>query len=181
MWRNVFSTAGVACVAGALLILPALANNTAGEESNTARATLEDRAGTVVGQASFEETPHGVLLVATFGDAPAGTHAFHIHETGRCDPPTFESAGGHFAPGGTEHGFRDRNGPHAGDLPNVHLPGSGGGVVELLIDGVTLRTGDRSLLDSDGSALVLHFGKDDYQTDPAGDAGDRIACGVIRG
>ena len=145
----------------------------------TARAALIDASGKTIGEALLRETPNGVLLQVDLASADAGAHAFHIHETGRCERPTFESAGGHFAPGTAEHGLLDANGPHAGDLPNVHVPADGRLSFEYLVPRVTLRPGDRSLLDADGSALVMHRDRDDYTSDPAGDAGDRIMCGVI--
>ena len=145
----------------------------------TARAALVDGSGKTIGDAVLKETPNGVLLQVDLASAEAGAHAFHIHETGRCDRPTFESAGGHFAPGGAEHGLFDPKGPHAGDLPNVHVPADGRLSFEYLVPRVTLGPGDRSLLDSDGSALVMHRDRDDYTSDPAGNAGDRIVCGVI--
>jgi Cu-Zn family superoxide dismutase len=146
----------------------------------TARAALVDTSGKTMGDALLRETPNGVLLKVDLESAEAGVHGFHIHETGRCDRSTFESAGGHFAPRGAEHGLLDPKGPHAGDLPNVHVPADGSLSFELLVPDVTLRSaGDNSLLDGDGSALVMHRNRDDYTSEPAGSAGDRIACGVI--
>jgi Cu-Zn family superoxide dismutase len=125
------------------------------------------------------DTPNGVLLAARLTRAPAGVHGFHLHETGKCDAPSFESAGGHFNPTKGDHGFYAANGPHAGDLPNLHVPADGRLELEVLAAGVSLAAGANNLLDTDGAALVLHAGADDYKTDPAGDAGDRVACGVI--
>jgi len=107
-----------------------------------------------------------------------GEHAFHVHAIGKCDPPDFKSAGAHFNPDETKHGLMNPEGPHAGDMPNLHVPESGKLSIEVLNPLVTLRQ-DRALLDEDGSALVIHAGADDYTTDPAGNAGDRIACGVV--
>ena len=109
---------------------------------------------------------------------------------GKCDPPKFESAGGHFNPEGRKHGYYNQAGPHAGDLPNLHVPDTGRLTVETLAREVTL-SGDRAkgdllaavksdLLAGNGTALVVHAGVDDYKTDPTGEAGGRIACGVIR-
>ena len=145
----------------------------------TARAALVDSSGKTIGDALLRETPNGVLLQVDLRTAEPGAHAFHIHETGRCDRPTFESAGGHFAPGGAEHGLLDAEGPHAGDLPNVHVPGDGRLSLEYLVPQVTLRPGDGYLLDADGSALVMHRDRDDYTSEPAGSAGDRTVCGVL--
>jgi Cu-Zn family superoxide dismutase len=137
-----------------------------------------------VGEATITETPAGVVVTLTLeekarGLAP-GVHAFHIHAVGKCEPP-FTSAGGHYNPEGRKHGFLAKDGKHAGDLPNIHVPENGRLTAEFLVTGVTLKQGKNRLIDEDGSALVIHAKKDDYRTDPAGDAGDRIACGVIQG
>jgi Cu-Zn family superoxide dismutase len=118
-------------------------------------------------------------ITATFTELPRGTRAFHIHEVGKCDPP-FESAGGHFNPTGKQHGKDNPNGPHAGDLPNLDVPQSGRVKVQVVVKDVSLDTGRGALLDADGAALVVHEGADDYKSDPAGNAGKRLACGVIR-
>jgi Cu-Zn family superoxide dismutase len=140
---------------------------------------LVNASGRTVGDAYMEESPNGVLIKVDLREAEPGIHGFHIHEKGRCEAPTFESAGDHFAPGGNEHGFLSADGPHAGDLPNAHVLVSGATSFEHFLEGVTLRPGERSLLDADGSALVMHGDADDYRTDPGGKSGDRIACGVI--
>jgi Cu-Zn family superoxide dismutase len=120
-----------------------------------------------------------VLLRVSISGLPPGEHAFHIHETGRCEPP-FDSAGGHFNPAGKKHGLLAPEGKHAGDLPNLHVPADGALKLEVLATEVMLAAGSaNSLLDSDGAALVVHRDADDYRTDPAGAAGPRIACGVI--
>ncbi len=139
---------------------------------------LKDKDGKEVGKATLTDTPNGVLILLDLGAAPAGTQAFHIHETGKCEPPDFKSAGGHFNPDGTEHGILNPEGPHAGDMPNIHVPADGKLTVEVLNTLVSLEA-ERALLDEDGSALVIHAGPDDYKSDPAGHAGDRIACGIL--
>ena len=145
----------------------------------TASATINDAMGKTVGTATLRETNSGVLIKADLAGAPPGTHAIHVHTTGKCDAPMFMTAGGHFAPGMTKHGLLAPGGPHAGDLPNIYVPADGKLSVELLEPNVTLAAGPRSLLDADGSAIVLHAMADDYMTDPAGNAGGRIACGVV--
>ncbi|NUQ21335.1 MAG: superoxide dismutase family protein, partial [Gemmatimonadaceae bacterium] len=104
----------------------------------------------------------------------------HLHAVGQCNAPDFASAGGHFNPSSKMHGFRNPAGHHAGDLTNVSIPESGALRVELLAPGVRLGPGDGTLLDADGAAVVIHALADDYQTDPAGASGTRIACGVVQ-
>lgn len=140
-----------------------------------ATAELKDTKGRRVGEATLTQTPNGTLVKATFDALPPGEHAFHVHETGRCEPP-FKSAGGHFAPAGHEHGFRSEKGPHEGDLPNIHVAQSGKAEVDFFAEGLKLD----DALQGDGVALVVHQKADDYKTDPAGAAGDRIACGVLK-
>jgi len=145
---------------------------------DTASAVLKDASGKEVGAATFTVTPSGVLISLDLTAVPPGEHGFHVHTTGKCQPPDFKSAGPHFNPDQTKHGFMTPEGPHAGDLPNLHVPADGKLQVEVLEPNVTL-SGEAPLLDADGSALVIHAGADDYKTDPAGNSGDRIACGVI--
>jgi Cu-Zn family superoxide dismutase len=145
----------------------------------TAKARLADAAGKEVGRVELRQMPNGVLLTLTLKGAPAGERAFHIHEVGKCEPP-FDSAGGHFNPEGRKHGMAVPEGAHAGDMPNLHIPANGELVVEVLNPTITLAKGQRnSVFDADGSAIIIHAGKDDYKTDPTGDAGGRVICGVI--
>lgn len=160
-----------------LLLASALVAGRAWGQS--ARATLQNADGKPVGEAILEETPHGVLITLSVRNFPRGTHAFHIHEVGKCEPP-FASAGSHFNPMGKKHGLKSPEGMHAGDFPNLEVPASGSLKAQVLATMVTLKEGEtNSLFDADGSALVIHAGPDDYRTDPAGEAGARLACGVI--
>lgn len=143
--------------------------------ASDANARISNAEGESVGTVELTETPHGTLLRANLDSLPPGTHAFHIHAVGVCEPP-FKSAGGHFNPEDNSHGFLSEEGMHAGDMPNIHVPQSGALELEVLATEVDL---DDSLFDADGSSIVIHDGADDYETDPAGEAGDRIACGVI--
>jgi len=161
-----------AVLAGALLTaMPSFA-------ADKASAVLKDPEGNEIGKADLVATPSGTLISLDLTAAPPGTHGFHIHTTGKCELPDFASAGGHFNPDDTKHGFLNAEGPHAGDMPNIHVPENGKLTVEVLNPLVTLSA-EAALLDEDGAALVIHEGADDYQSDPAGHAGGRIACGVI--
>jgi superoxide dismutase, Cu-Zn family len=161
------------------LILTLLAGMGAAAEQKTARATFAGKDGKSAGTATLTETNQGVLIRVELSGLPPGTHAIHVHEKGLCEAPGFDSAGGHFNPHAKEHGYTDK-GPHAGDLPNIHVPASGQLTFELLARDVTLTSGPGFLLDLDGSALVIHEKADDYKTGPAGNAGARIACAVIK-
>jgi len=144
-----------------------------------AKATLKDAQGKTLGEATLRESPAGVLVKLDLQGVPPGTHAFHIHTVGKCDAPDFMTAGGHFNPTTMKHGLMATGGPHAGDMPNLFVPADGKLSVEVLDANVTLSAGPRSVFDTDGSALMLHATADDYASDPAGNAGARIACGVI--
>ena len=145
------------------------------------RADIIDGDGQSVGEATFEATPSGVVLVkaSVSGIAP-GEHGFHIHETGECDPSTgFQSAGGHYVGAGEpSHGLVE-GGPHAGDMGNATVGEDGMLVVEVFNPRVTLDGDMNPLADEDGSAIMIHAGPDDYTSQPSGAAGDRVACGVI--
>ncbi|MDQ4077844.1 MAG: superoxide dismutase family protein [Chloroflexota bacterium] len=148
-----------------------------------ARADILSIAGVDLGDATFTELEDGrvrvEIEVAGFDPVPGGgDHGVHIHAVGQCTPD-FSAAGGHFNPTGNNHGFLSENGPHAGDLPNMHFFADGSGVYEAITDLVTLSPGPRSVFDADGSAIVIHAAPDDYITNPAGNSGDRIGCGVI--
>ncbi|ORE98739.1 superoxide dismutase family protein [Aurantimonas sp. 22II-16-19i] len=138
---------------------------------------LKGSDGASMGTASFVPTPHGVLIEADLQNLPGGTHGFHIHETGVCEGD-FSSAGGHYNPGDVDHGYMGETGPHAGDMPNV-VATDGAVKVSVFNPNVSMTGGDAPLDDEDGSALMIHSGADDYASQPAGDAGSRIACGVI--
>ena len=144
-----------------------------------AKATLKDAQGKTVGEATLRESSAGVLVKLDLQGVAPGTHAFHIHTVGKCDAPDFMTAGGHFNPMTMKHGLMATGGPHAGDMPNLFVPADGRLSVEVLDPNVTLAAGQKSLFDADGSALMLHATADDYASDPAGNAGARIACGVV--
>ena len=146
--------------------------------AQAAEGELIDGEGASIGTVTLAQMARGVRILAEAAGLPSGVHAFHIHAAGICEPP-FTSAGAHFNPTGAEHGWNNPRGHHAGDLPNVHVRDDGALAIEVFTDAVTLADGDTSLFDADGSSVVIHQGADDYQSDPAGHAGDRIACAVI--
>jgi Cu-Zn family superoxide dismutase len=146
-----------------------------------ATATLKNAQGEVVGTATLAHTVRGtaVTINGTFTKLPPGTHAIHVHTVGSCTAPDFSSAGGHFNPGGKQHGSENPKGPHAGDLPNFEVDAKGKGDISFAVPDMTLNDGPNSLFHPGGTALVIHANADDNKTDPAGNAGPRIACGVI--
>lgn len=151
-----------------------------GQDMAAAEATLHGIDGGEVGSVNLTQGPHGLLLKADLHGLPAGTLAFHFHTTGSCSTE-FKAAGGHLNPTGKKHGFMSAEGSHLGDMPNIHVPDSGRLKFELFLAGMTLGEGSSPLLDADGTSVMIHKQADDYRTDPAGAAGDRIACGVIQG
>ena len=173
----------LAASAAALLTNSALSQTTA-ENAPTATAEMINAQGEAIGTATFTETPNGVLIRAELQGLEPGEHGYHIHQTGQCDAQGgFETAGGHFNPGEAEHGFMMEGGPHAGDMPNQFVAEDGKLNLNVINTAITLGESDgqerHSVFDDDGSALVIHAGQDDYESQPSGDAGDRIACGVI--
>jgi Cu-Zn family superoxide dismutase len=144
-----------------------------------ASADLKDKDGKSVGMATLRDATGGVLVSVEVKGLTPGLHAVHVHAVGKCEGPGFTTAGGHFNPAQKKHGLKNPEGPHAGDMPNMYVSKDGIGRFEALNDNISLKSGDRSVFDADGSALVIHVGIDDYVTDPTGNAGDRAACGVI--
>lgn len=159
----------------------ALTATAAAQTPPTATATMINAQGQEIGTARFTQTPHGVLIDAAMTGVAEGEHGFHVHETGTCDAAGgFQSADDHYAPGGHEHGYMAQNGPHAGDMPNQFVQGDGVLRAHVLNPNVSLEGGDAPLLDENGSALLVHNMADDYSSQPSGEAGDRLACGVIQ-
>lgn len=139
-------------------------------------AMLRTADGAAAGSATATAGADGQVMVAlSVQGLPPGQHGVHVHMTGRCDTPTFESAGGHWNPTNATHGLEDPAGQHAGDMPNLTVGADGAGTLEYRLVGGAFD----GLLEADGSAFVVHAGADDQRTDPSGDSGDRIACGVF--
>lgn len=152
----------------------------AGQMADTQAVTLRDSSGRTVGTAVLTPATEGVQVVLSVNGLPAGVHGVHVHQTGLCDAPEFTSAGGHFNPASRQHGFENPNGSHAGDLPNMTVDANGRGSLSGVARGVTLEGGEaNSLRKPGGTALMVHASADDYRTDPSGNSGARIACGVI--
>ena len=145
-------------------------------EPQIGNVTLTTSDGKSAGMATLTQTPHGVLITADLKNLTIGEHAFHIHETGACEPD-FSAAGGHFAPEGRQHGFVNPEGHHAGDLPSIFAASDGTAKVHIFTTRITLGDGPNSILDEDGSTLVIHADSDSYLKDPL--AGEPVACGVI--
>jgi superoxide dismutase, Cu-Zn family len=143
-----------------------------------AKATMKNAEGEQIGTVRFTPGPHGLLAEVEVKDLTPGWHAIHVHETGDCSDEGFKASGGHANPGGHDHGFMMKEGVHAGDMPNLWAHTDGSAKAQLPLHGARL-SGENGLLDKDGAAVIIHAGVDDYKTQPSGDAGDRIACGVI--
>lgn len=148
----------------------------AGQPAAHAHATFINTAGTTIGWARLVEDASGRMHVNVQVDGlSTGLHGIHIHTTGLCDTPSFVTAGGHYNPSGAQHGLDSTDGPHAGDLPNLSANEAGRGH----LDAVTERVTVAALVAGDGSALIIHAAEDDQVTNPTGNSGARIACGVI--
>ena len=146
---------------------------------NTARAELTNSAGQPVGTATLTQVGSVVRVVLEVQGLPRGAHGVHVHAVGKCDGPDFASAGAHFNPAGRQHGALNPQGAHAGDLPNLEVGADGKGRLESTTELMSLIGGTTSVFDADGSAIVVHAAPDDFRTDPTGNSGARIACGVI--
>lgn len=142
--------------------------------------TVRDASGRELGALTLTDTTGGIAVSGRLSGLPPGEHGMHFHMSGRCDPPTFESAGEHWNPSIRQHGTENPEGPHLGDMPNVSVGTDSTAVVQAVTPGGSLR-GANMLLDTDGAAVIIHATRDDYRTDPSGSSGARLACGMISG
>jgi Cu-Zn family superoxide dismutase len=163
----------------ALLLMTVAMASGAAKGPKSAKAELRDAQGKAVGTARLKQVKDGVRISLRVMGLPTGTHAFHIHASGKCEAPDFKSAGGHFNPEGKKHGLKNPDGPHAGDMPNITVGATGKGRAQVVNTRVTLGDGPNSVFHEGGTAIVIHEKADDEMTDPAGNAGNRIACGMI--
>ncbi len=148
-------------------------------DSAGATAALRNAAGREIGTLTLSETAQGISINGHLTGLPPGTHGIHFHMVGQCQPP-FESAGGHWNPTSKQHGSQNPQGPHLGDLPNITAGADSSAHVALTSPGGTLR-GANGLLDADGAAVIVHASADDNRTDPSGNSGARLVCGVVSG
>ena len=140
---------------------------------------IRNAAGALVARAMAWQGPRGVEVRVQAAGLPAGHYGVHLHAVGRCEGPAFASAGAHWNPTGRQHGSLNPSGHHLGDLPNLDVDGQGAGRLEFAIAGASM-SGPNGIFDADGAALVIHAAADDYRTDPSGNSGARIACGVLK-
>lgn len=167
----------LAFTAGAIAATPASPPTS---RTPLAIADIKSSAGKQVGHAVIAEVEGGKMaLQLTLNDIPEGAHGLHFHTTGKCDAPDFATAGAHLNPTGKQHGHDNPAGAHMGDLPNLTATKDGLVKVSLPLAGSRAELA-QALIDGDGTALVIHATADDYRTDPSGNSGSRIACGVLK-
>jgi superoxide dismutase, Cu-Zn family len=150
-----------------------------GQAPKPVTVNLQNGQGHNVGTATLAQDANRVSIKLNLRDLPPGDHAIHVHQTAKCEGPDFKTAGAHFNPDGKKHGLQNPEGPHAGDAPNFIVDAKGHAKTTVIAPNVTLSDGPHSVFTGGGTALVIHAKADDGKTDPSGNSGDRIACGVI--
>ncbi|MCG8546243.1 MAG: superoxide dismutase family protein [Alphaproteobacteria bacterium] len=167
-------------LASAGLALAAGLTASVAQAADMASADIIDNDKKVIGQATFEQTPTGVLMLIEVNGLRPGPHAIHLHAVGSCTPD-FKAAKGHINPDGKKHGLRNPEGPDAGDLPNLYVGAAGAAKAEFFTTRVSVAGKDKpALLGGDGSTVIIHVNRDDHMTQPIGGAGARVACGIIK-
>lgn len=149
------------------------------QHEGSARAELRKADAQAMGHARAEQHGDAVRVQIEVTGLQPGSYGAHVHMTGRCDAPDFATAGAHWNPTGHQHGTENPQGPHMGDLPNLTIGTNGAGALSFEIPHAMLRGGEHPVLDADGASVIIHASPDDYRTDPSGNSGARIICGVL--